>query len=276
MILFVGATGQLGEIIARKLLYRVEKVRALVREGSDYHWIRESGGECAIGDLKDRASVFGAFDRIDRVVTTANSVRRRAPDTIESVDIQGTCNLIDAAARGGVERFLYVSAYGAALDSPSPLLSAKAYIEAYLRNSQVPYTIVRPNLFMDVWAENVVGKPAREGKGVWFAGDGQRRHAMVACADVAEIAVRALFDDDARCSTLQIGGPAAVSWNDVVNAYERALGHPIERAAQPDPMPETMLQLLRSLDQFDSTIDMSAIIARYGITLMTIDRFALM
>ena len=57
MILIVGATGQLGSLITRRLLAKGQSVRILAREGSDYQALADAGAQVAIGDLKSRASL---------------------------------------------------------------------------------------------------------------------------------------------------------------------------------------------------------------------------
>ena len=210
------------------------------------------------------------------VITTATASRRGDADTIESVDIQGTCDLIDAARLRGVARFIYMSAYGASIDHAAPILAAKAYAEAYLRGSGLAHAIFAPNLFMDVWVERVVAEPVRAGRDVILIGKGLRRHSMVAADDVAEITARVVDAGAGAGEHIPIGGPAAISWRDVLAAYERACGRSIgcERDSTIAGMPEPQLQLLRSLELFDSPIDMSAVIARFGLTLTAINDYA--
>ncbi len=52
MILVVGATGQLGSMIAHKLLAQGEKVRAFVRKTSDFEGLQKAGAQIVFGDLK--------------------------------------------------------------------------------------------------------------------------------------------------------------------------------------------------------------------------------
>ena len=56
-ILVVGATGNLGGMITRRLLDQGRAVRILVRGGSSYQPLEEAGAEVAKGDLKQRSSL---------------------------------------------------------------------------------------------------------------------------------------------------------------------------------------------------------------------------
>lgn len=48
--------------------------------------------------------------------------------------------------------------------SPVPLMQAKAGAAAHLRESGMPYTILAPNAFMEVWLGLVVGMPLQAGR----------------------------------------------------------------------------------------------------------------
>ncbi len=157
-VLVVGATGITGNLIVKKLLERGERVRAFVREGSDHAALEEAGAEIAIGDLKQAMSVRQAMEGVDRVVSTATASARGGEDTIEAVDRIGTASLIEASREAGVKRFVYVSAWGFDKeDLPVSIARAKTESEQRLVESGVPYTILRPCLFMDVWIGWVIG-----------------------------------------------------------------------------------------------------------------------
>ncbi len=67
-----------------------------------------------------------------------------------------------------------------------------------------------------------------------------------------------------------IGGPQAVSWRDVVSAYEEALGRPVDvqfvPMGQPVPgLPDTINGLLMGTETYDSEVDMSETPAVFGV-----------
>lgn len=276
MILLAGASGMLGGAIARELQSGNGTLRALVRSHEAAKRLQGLEVTAVFGDLKDPASLAQACGGVDIVITTASAMRRSGADTIESVDVQGSCDLIDAAIESGVKRFVYVSAYGASMHHAASILAAKAYVEAYLRSSSLTWTILAPNLFMDIWVERVVGEPVRTGKAVTLVGDGLRRHSMVAVEDVARIAVCAINDAAADEERISIGGPAAISWRDVVAAYERAYATQVRvvRSDSIPGMPASTAGLLHGLEAFDSPIDMAPLAKRYDLELTSIDAYA--
>ena len=137
--------------------------------------------------------------------------------------------------------------------------------------SAMTWTILQPNLFMDTWLPMAVGGPAHAGEPVTLAGEGRRRHSMVAMRDVVSYAVTALEHDGAHNQRLVIGGPDAISWRDAVAAFESQLGReiPVHTVGPGEPvpgMPEQVNGLFQMLETYDSPLDMSALAATFGVT----------
>src|SRR5687767_1972832 len=109
MILVVGATGLLGGEICRLLSAAGKPFRAFVRTTSDKDKVaqlQDLGAEIARGDLKDRSSVEAACKGVNAVISTASStLSRQEGDSIQTVDLEGQLNLIDAAKTAGVTQF---------------------------------------------------------------------------------------------------------------------------------------------------------------------------
>jgi uncharacterized protein YbjT (DUF2867 family) len=278
MILIVGASGQLGGLIARSLLQDRQPVRILTRRGSYPDELVEAGAETVTGDLKDPGSLRAACAGADAVITTANSTARGGDDTIETVDRAGNRNLVEAAAEAGVRRFVFTSVLGASPDSPVPLMRAKGETEQRLRDTEMAWTVLQPNLFMDKLPLAVVGGPVLAGQPVTLIGEGRRRHSLVAMRDVAAFAVAALGREEAAGQTLLIGGPQPVSLRDVVAAFEQELGRELPVRTVPlgqsvPGLPDIISELLTALETYDSPMDMTALAAAYQITLTPLADF---
>ena len=276
MILVVGATGMVGGMIVDGLLEQGKPVRALVRSESGANR-GARGAETVVGDLKDRASLDRACAGVDLVITTANSASRGGADNPQTVEEKGNRNLVDAAHAAGVSHFVFTSALGSALDSPVPLLRGKAIAEEYLTASGLTYTILLPNLFMEVWCPNIVGRAALAGRPVTLLGEGKRQHSMVSATDVAAFAMAAAGKDSAYNRTLVLGGPQPVTWHDVVAAYERALGRRIEirylSKGQPLPgYPEFVSGVMNLLEDYDSVIPMDSLAQEFGVRQVSLDQ----
>jgi NADH dehydrogenase len=278
MILVVGSTGVLGGMIARRLLERGLPVRILVRPGSRHAELVESGAEPALGDLKDAGSLRAACQGVDTVITTANSALRGGADTVETVDRQGNRNLIDVAHAAGVQRFIFISALGVSEQCDIDFLCAKAETERYLRSSGMRYTILQPNVFMDVWIPMLVGSAVQAGQPVTLVGEGHRKHSMIAVADVAAFTTACVGNKDVLDQSIPLGGPEAVSWRDIVTASGRAVGHRLEvrylRPGEPIPgLPEVVSQLAATLDSYDSPVPMDQTASALEVRMTPMEEF---
>lgn len=145
MILVVGATGMLGGAIVRRLLESGHQVRAVVRDAAGEESLRQAGAETARADLKNAESLPPICEGVSTLITTANSAGRGGDDTVETVDLEGNSNLIDAASQARVEHFIFVSAQGEDPDSPVPFLRAKGMTSNKLRRSGMTYTVLLPD-----------------------------------------------------------------------------------------------------------------------------------
>jgi len=276
MILVVGATGMVGGMIVDGLLDQGRRVRALVRSPEAAERFQMRGVETVMGDLKDPASLDRACAGVDVVVTTANSAARGGDDTPETVEEQGNRNLVDAARAAGVRHVVLTSALGSALDSPVPFLRGKAIAERYLEDSGLTYTILMPNLFMEIWCPNVVGRAVLAGRPVVLVGEGRRKHSMISAADVAQFAVAAAGNERACNRVLLLGGPQAVSWHDVVAAYERVTGRQIEIRYIPvgaslPGFPDFVSGFMNLLESYDSVIPMEPLADEFGVRQVFLD-----
>lgn len=110
--LITGATGFIGWHVARQLLDRGQRVRALARDPAR---LRELDGvEPARGDLRDRNSLESAVAGCGVVYHVAADYRlwTRHPEEMFQSNVEGTRNLLEAARNAGVERVVYTSTVG--------------------------------------------------------------------------------------------------------------------------------------------------------------------
>jgi len=109
--LVTGATGFVGSHVVRQLVGRGEPVRVLLRPTSRLCAIEGLPIERAYGDLREIASLDGALRGVCCVFHVAADYRlwARDPQQIYESNVTGTRNLLQAARRAGVERFIYTS-----------------------------------------------------------------------------------------------------------------------------------------------------------------------
>lgn len=106
MILIVGGTGNLGQIIARRLLLAGEAVRVMTRNPGSAATLADAGAEIMQGDLRDTISLTRACEGATAVIAAANAILGRGKMASVHVDDRGNKNLVDAAVNAGVQQFV--------------------------------------------------------------------------------------------------------------------------------------------------------------------------
>lgn len=232
MDLVVGATGDLGGRVTRRLLERGEQVRVLVRDTSDVSPLKAAGAELAFGDLKERITVDTACRGVDRIISTATGASRGGEDSVDAVDRQGHATLLHCAQNAGVHRIVYVSATGFTSDSPVALARAKASTVEAIRSSGIPYTILQPALFMESWIGFVVGAQIQLGDTVQVIGDPFRKYGFVAVENVADLVLAVLDHPSAQRAEIPLGA-GSCSYQQIVAWIAKETGRNLEIRSLP-------------------------------------------
>lgn len=248
-VLVVGATGLLGGEVARQLLAAGIPVRAFGRNAARLDQLASLGAESVRGDWLDEAAVERACAGVGQVFTSANSLMGRGVTSPTRVDVRAHQLLCAVAHRTGVRRLVYVSARGIAPDSPVDYFRVKHQVEQVVRTGGLPYVLLRPSAFMEVWASQLIGDGIRDKGVATLFGDGRRVSNFIAVADVARFAVRILQQEDIRDETVDIGGPSNASYETVAQLVERQLGVTAKRRHVPVPVMRVGMRLMRPLNE---------------------------
>ena len=168
-VLVTGAEGFIGSHLAEELLAAGAKVRALVHYNpfGRWGWLHEHAGDIEIlaGDVRDAQRVATAAEGVDVIFHLAALVgipySYEAPESYVQTNILGTHNLLQAARRAGVSRYIQTSTsevYGSALRVPideehplqpqSPYSASKIGADmlalSFHHAFELPVAVVRP------------------------------------------------------------------------------------------------------------------------------------
>ena len=313
MNLVIGATGQLGTAVVRRLAAAGQPVRAFVRRDSRHEHLRGPGIELVFGDLRDPASVEAACRGARVVIATASAIIPEGPSTFESVEGQGYAALIEACQRQRIDQFIYVSTPVTPHDDAVPAFRYKRLNERRLQASPLSYTVLQSSLFMDDWfafiGDATVARGAEAAtihRRYWFLqafmravgglidkhgvalvpGSRRVRHAFIAIDDVAGFLVRSIGRDDMRRAIFQIGGPQVLTWDEVLATYSRVLGKPLRGIYVPRHLFRVQRALLAPFSEaaadimglnwlvgYDTAHEANALAARLGVRLTSVEQF---
>ena len=236
LILVAGATGTLGSEIAKRLLQQEWRVRALSRDGKKLEALATLGAEPFTGDMLDRAAMDRACQGVSQVVSTANNLIGKGARSPNRIDEPMYRTLGAAARNAGVTRWVHISARNLAPDSPVDFFRVKQRIEAIVRDSGVPWVVIRPSAFMDIWTGVLFGNAEQPSPVATLFGRGDRVVNYIAISDVVSFVVAILGDASVTNETIDIGGPSEVNFIEFSEPIQRALGVPAKRRHVPAPI----------------------------------------
>jgi uncharacterized protein YbjT (DUF2867 family) len=284
--LVVGSTGTLGTEICKQLIARGQDVRAMVRSSSDLvkvAGLRALGADIIEGDLRDVISLRRACQGVNAVITSATAVSSFTPDNSFLRADLAVRDLIDAASAARVHQFIYTS-YSGNLNPDCDLNVAKRAVEQHLLESGLTYTVLRPSCFMETWLAAATGFDAAGGR-AQVVGSGEQRISYMSLFDVAQFAAEAVGNPTAQNAILELGGPEAVSPNQVIAMCEELSGRkfhvihlPLEAlraqtAAADNPLAKTFAALMLEMGKGD-IIPMQDMLRRFPhVTLRSVRDF---
>jgi uncharacterized protein YbjT (DUF2867 family) len=285
--LVVGATGHVGGEISRRLADRNVKTAGLARGGSAHPkagQLESAGIEIRDGDLLRAQALADVLRDVETVVCTATSMPTGANDGLRNVDLIGTLDLIEAAERQGVKKFVYTS-YSGNIREESPLQTAKRECENRLLGSGMMAVILRPSYFMEMWLSPALGfDPARGAVRIY--GSGEARVSYISASDVADFAVTAVMREYAEKNTiLEMGGPEGLSQLEALQIFEKALNKKANLEHIPvdalkaqhhstDPLQKTFAALMLGYAKGDAIPGAAVTAQKYGIRLRSVREHA--
>ncbi|HUE96030.1 MAG TPA: NAD(P)H-binding protein [Longimicrobiaceae bacterium] len=252
-ILVAGGTGFVGSEIANALLDAGHVVTILSRSRPG---ASASGGraEWASGDVTNpqslAAAVVGKQVVVDAVQFPGSPVENpKKGYTFERIDYGGTKNLVDASRAAGVDHFIDISGGAAAEEAPYHWQRFKWLEEQHIIASGQPYTIFRPSWAYgprDVALNRFLGF-ARFLPFVPVVGDGKNRINPVFVRDIGAHVAAAVGRPEARNRIFELGGPEALTMDEIVRAALRVSGRRRFLLHQPKGLMKPLAALLQHM-----------------------------
>lgn len=170
VVLVTGATGFLGHNLCPYLIERGYRLRALVRPTSDRAFLESLGVELAWGDVQDPYAMAEAVSGCWAVIHAAGKFRFWGErEEFIAINVEGTRNVLEAARKEGVERFVHISTVavvgrppeGTVITEETPCDPQDAYQESKLEAERLvlachcqhtlPAIVLRPGAYYGPW-----------------------------------------------------------------------------------------------------------------------------
>jgi uncharacterized protein YbjT (DUF2867 family) len=229
MILVTGASGYVGNNLVRRLVELGKPVRAMV--GSPDKALARLGDvqskiQIVRGDVTRPETLAEWMNGIDTVIHLVAIAIEKGKRTYETINTQGTINVVDAAKVSGVRRFINMSQNGAKADSPYRFLRSKGIAQEYVAKSGLDWTAMRPSVIWGPQDEfaNVQARLIKLTPIIFpIVGNGKAKFQPVYIGDVVEAFVKTLDDPTTIGQEYDLGGPEVLTYEEIVNRVIKAL-----------------------------------------------------
>ena len=287
MILLTGGTGFVGGHVAHALRAQSRDVRALVRDPARAERLATWGCELATGDVTDPAGLKPAVAGCDVVVHLV-AIIAGSRSEFERVMTQGTKNLVAAAQEAGVRRFVLMSALGVGEETKdlTPYYHAKWEMELTVKDSGLEHVIFRPSFVfgrdggvLPLFVRQVRWSPVTP-----VLGKGENRLQPIWVEDVAAYFAASVDPPAAASRTFELGGPDAITWNELYRRIASALGkrrarvnvpfglvRPAAALAERLPSPPITRDQIKMLEAGDNVCDNGPALKAFGLGVLSLD-----
>lgn len=230
-VLLTGATGFVGSYILRRLLAENHEVAPLMRQTAilGFQGGMDSAHRVhpAFGDVVSGAGLDKAMEGCDAVIHLVGIIMELGDATFERVHYQGTKNVVEAAKRAGVKRFIQMSALGARENGVSAYQTTKWRAEQEVRRSGIPYVVLRPSLIFgsgDGFVTQMVNVMKSAPLFRPVVGHGKYLFRPVYIDDVVSCFVSSLTNDLATNQSIDLGGADELTLNQILAAIAECVG----------------------------------------------------
>ena len=227
MIVITGATGFVGEEIARQAHMAGYPIRAIVRDPQRAQWLAERyGAELVHGNVLYAPSIEGAMEGAKCVIHLVGIIHEQNENTFERAHTRATQHVVDEAKKSKVKRYVHMSALGTRENARSRYHQTKWAAEEYVRKSGLAWTMFRPSFIYGPHdkAINTLAQLVRRLPFVPVLGNGQTKIQPISVENVAKAFVAAVHNDASIGKTYDLCGPDAFTWNELYDKLQTILG----------------------------------------------------
>ena len=137
----------MGSVLVRKLATEGFSIEVLTLPGDPFvSRLQGTGANIHYGDISNPEDLNGICDGVDIVFHLAAVIITDDDTVFDRVNMGGTRNILAEALRSGVKHFVHISSASVVYTKTTPYSISKRVAEKLVRESGVPYTIIRPTL----------------------------------------------------------------------------------------------------------------------------------
>jgi len=257
MIFVTGGTGFVGNHIIGALLALGERVRCLVRPGSEKklrHKVEIAKGDIFSPDLAEKMEGCKAIIHLIGII-------REFPKkgiTFEKLHVEATHFALEAAKKAGIKRFIHMSALGTGPEAISQYHKTKFRAENLVKESGLVYTIFRPSVIYGPYDHfvSMLSKIIKISPILPIIGDGLYKMQPVPVKTVALAFALSLYLPASENQVFEVGGAQVLSYKEIVDTIASVLNKKIKKVYVPLEMVNFFTKKLQNLSLYPLTEEM--------------------
>jgi uncharacterized protein YbjT (DUF2867 family) len=215
-ILVTGATGNVGSQVVKQLADHQVNVLAAVRSPNKVQSLKNDHVSLVEFDIEQPETIEKALQGIDKIFLLTPLV----PNMVEVSN-----NLVEAAKKAGVKHIVKSSGMGAESEPGIALTRWHRAAEKAIEASGIAFTFVRPNGFMQNYA-NFFGHSIKTQNTFYLPmGDGKVSH--IDARDIASVATVALTENGHEGKAYEVTGSQAISNTEIAAIISQIVGRQI-------------------------------------------------
>lgn len=208
-ILITGASGVLGRALVCAFTEAGVPVRQAVRDPKKAN----PGVDSVRLDYSEPATIGPALAGVSGLLLMSPSLDPNAPAELGPV--------VAAAKAAGVQHIVFISAFGVNHNEQAPL----RLVEHIVMDSGIPYTILRPNFFMENFSDGFLSGGIKGAGGIFLAA-GKGKTSFISVRDIAAVALVS-FQRPLKSQELDLTGPESLDHAEAAKIISEASGRPV-------------------------------------------------
>jgi NADH dehydrogenase len=273
LITVFGGSGFVGGQVVHALARNGWRVRIACRRPDRAYRLQTSGSVGQIVavrcDVTDADQVAAALGGANAAINLVGILYESGARSFQAMHVDASRIIAEACAAAGVDRLVQVSALGANPESASDYARTKAEAEMAVREVKPDAVIVRPSVVFGSGDDflNQFARMAQTSPALPLIGGGQTKFQPVYVGDVAEAIARCASDPGAAQRTFELGGPAVMTFEDVLKLVLRET----QRKRALVPLPFSVAKMIGGLAQLTALVGVKPVLTRDQVVLLESD-----
>lgn len=273
LVTVFGGSGFVGSQLVRALARRGWRVRVAVRR-PDRAWKLQTSGtvgqiQAVRCDANNPDQVASALEGADAAINLIGILYESGRRSFHALHVEASRNIAEAVAAANINRLVQVSAIGADPESESDYALSKAAAEMAVREVKPDAVVIRPSIVFGAGDDffNRFARMAQVSPFLPLIGGGKTRFQPVYVGDVAEAIARATVLPEAAGRTFELGGPAVMTFEDVLKLVLRET----YRSNGLIPLPFFAARAIGSVAQLSAMVGLPPVLTRDQVVLLEKD-----